>query len=738
MRFTPRQFIHGARAVLALAPLFLVTLPSLEAQETPVPAPAPRRVGPVPMPMNNPSRGGPPPGAFPMPSNGMPMVGVSDANTPPVTIDSMTGTVGPLKFGDLTVDAALDLLEQWTGRIVLRTQQLPATSLVLSINHPIPKSEAVQALETELSLNQIGIAPMGDHFLKVTPLAQVRSEAPELIEGSTLSLPPSGRVAVKLFEFQYLTASEIMPQLATLLSPGIGAAPVVVDKANSALITDTIANLQRIERLIRELDKPNLTKLVPHFYNLSNAKASDVANSIKGLLTGSLATQMGNSVTIQPDDRTNQLIILCDARQQPFFDQLIDKLNSTGDSNTRQEVIPLKHAVSKDIATLLTSLVTGRKQATQNSNVGGQTAVQQAAGRRQNPPGAAPNAPTSPAALIQSIAAESVTEFSPLLTVLSEDRTNSLVVAGTVDDIAIIRQLVSKIDILLAQVRIEALIVEVNLKDNASSGISQLGLAVSGGKLVGFAASDGISTIGGNPAAATTTTPATTAPSGFASFGSNYDLTAVLQLNSSPRKSFSTVLQAPTIVTTHNQEATIFVGESLPIITNFLDTGAATGTATGNSNAFNSTVSYKDIGVQLKVKPLIGNDGAIELQISTEVNDVLDQVNIGGNSQPTITKRTTESFVSARNGDIVVLGGLQLRKRAKSSSRLGPIPFIGDLLGARNRNEERDDLVFFLRPYILTNTPVDTDHILKGMQKGKDGEEMQRLLDQNAPKSGTN
>jgi general secretion pathway protein D len=751
MRFHPSLNSCRLLSVSLLIPVFAVLAGPAGAQPVPT---HPGNASSMPVPSKDSSRilTGP----MPTPaSEGQlrpsPMPGTQADGTPSTTslmapsAADTSGTVGPLKFGDLTVDAALDLLEQWTGRIVLRPQSLPATSLVLSIPHPIPKAEAVQALDTLLTINQIAVAPMGDKFLKVTPLAQIRSEAPELIEGSTLGLPVSGRVAVKLFEFKYLTASEFMPQLATLLSPGIGAAPVVVDKANAALVTDTISNLQRIEKLIAELDHPSLTKLTPHFYSLTNAKASDVANSIRTLIGGSLAPQIGTSVTIQPDDRTNQIIVLCDARQQPFFDELIDKLNSKGETNTRQEVIRLKHAVSKDVATLLTQLVAGRKQATTSGT--GQPGAQQPASPRRPAAGANPAAPggavtpaNAVATALQSISNEgAVTEFSSLLTILSDDRSNSLVVSGTVDDINIVRELVSKIDILLAQVRIEALICEVSLTDNSQTGIGALGLLVSGGRLVGFngtlgPTSNPSATIGGAPV----TVNGTTTTSTYATFGAGYELSAALGLNATPRKDYVTVLQAPTIVTTHNQEATIFVGESLPIITNFLDTGTSGTTNTGvGSSAFNSTVSYKDVGVQLKVKPLIGQDGAIELQISTEVNDVLGSVGIGGNSQPTITKRTTESFISAHDGDIIVLGGLQTRKDEHHTSRLGPIPLIGDLFGARSKTVVRDDLVFFLRPYILTNTPADTDKILDRMEQGKQGSEMRKILgtDQPPPKS---
>ena len=90
-----------------------------------------------------------------------------------------------------------------------------------------------------------------------------------------------------------------------------------------------------------------------------------------------------------------------------------------------------------------------------------------------------------------------------------------------------------------------------------------------------------------------------------------------------------------------------------------------------------------------------------------EISDVGDPVTIDGNVQNVILKRTTSSFITAKSGEILVLGGLQKRTHSKSTSRLGPIPILGDLLGARSRSEVRSELVFFLRPTVLTSTPAD-------------------------------
>ena len=111
--------------------------------------------------------------------------------------------------------------------------------------------------------------------------------------------------------------------------------------------------------------------------------------------------------------------------------------------------------------------------------------------------------------------------------------------------------------------------------------------------------------------------------------------------------------------------------------------------------------------IQLSVKPLIGPNGSVQLEIKQEVNDVLGEITIDGNPQPRIGRRSTESFVSVRSGEIIVLGGLQRSSVSRSTSRLGPIPIIGDLLGARNRGKSRTDLLFFLRTTVLTDPEKD-------------------------------
>ena len=616
--------------------------------------------------------------------------------------------VGPIKLPDADIDTVLGLLEIYTGRSILRPQQLPTATYRLVIDKKIPKSEAVLALETILALNQVGVAPLGDKFLKVVALSQVKTEAPEMISSSTFELPPSGRIATKLFQLNFLRVNEFIPQMTPLLSPGVANGVVPLDKANAALITDTISNLQRVELLINELDKPVMTGLTPKFYTLRNgAKASDIVNKLRAMFQGPLQNQLGTSISYSADDRTNQVILLADARQVPLFDELIAKLDVRSDPNTRNEVIYLKHASAKEVAPLLSQLVSGQT-----------TAAQRAGGGPRNPnTPIVPNQPDPAAPQVEALPAlaDGTNEFSNLVTILADERSNAVVVSGTVDDIRLIRDLVDKVDILLAQVRIEVIIAEVTLNDSHRTGVSALNLNVREDAVHGTHISDFTGEVAGWEIAKGVINP--------------LELNAILGNTGS--KGNVKILSAPTIVTTHNKEAQILVGQSQPIITGSTRT-PLTATAPGIDSPFASTsqVTYKDIAIDLKVTPLIGEDGNIQLKISQKVDDILDTIVIDENEQPIIGRREATSFVNVHDQEMVVLGGLQRSRKSRNRAKLGfffEIPIISHIFGGRQNEEQRTELLLFIRPIIM-RPENDTADVTSQINKLSNKEQINQFL----------
>jgi general secretion pathway protein D len=655
------------------------------------------------------------PAAAPSPA---PVAGVAAA----VPLPGLSGSdqVGPVILRDETVAQVLDLMQRWTGKSILRPQALPASVYTLSLPASITRDEALLAIETLLNLNGIAVIQQGDKFLKVVPNLVAKSESPALIAGSTLTLPPSGRIATKIYTLKHANAQEFVTQIISGLNTTLASPPIYFGRNNAFLVTDSITNLQKIEKLVEQLDKPQLDLVVTKSYTLKNAMATDMVAKLTAMLrtpqvaSGGAPFRLSTGTTFLADERTNRVLLMGSADQHDFFDKLIDTLDQKSNPNTKTDVIFLRHADAQQVATLVTSLVTG--QTTAASRAG--NTVRNTTLNRTPTPVAAPGA--AGAAGPSQMGAD---EFSSNLTVLPDVRSNSVVVSGTNDDLRLLHDLIDKVDIVLPQVRIEVVIAEVKLSDNESNGFNTLGLTVTNGKLVGIGGTGAGFGVNGANAISTTNLPANTTQVGGSqgTLGVNSSLSATIGLVTTPRKGDLKILSVPAITTTHNKEATLFVGESRPVIT-----GSTLSTTTGAST---STVSQRDIGITLKVLPLIGKDGAVQLQVSQSVEDILGTTILDGNDQPIIGRRTTDSYVSAMSGEIVVLGGLQRTVTTKSTSRLGPIPIIGDIFGSSTNLEEKQELIIFLRPYVLNSSAVDNLDALSRATSNANGAEVKKILD---------
>jgi len=626
----------------------------------------------------------------------------------PVSTLSPNDKVGPVSLRDDTVAQVLDILQKWTGKTVLRPQALPPNLYTLNLPVGATRAEALLAIETLLNLNGVAVIQQGDRFLKVVPNNVAKSESPSLIMESTLNLPSSGRVASKIFVLKHANGQEVVTQIASMLNATLATPPVYFGRNNAILVTDSIMNLQKIETLLNQLDRPQLDVVATKMYNLKHAIATDVVNKLTLLLRSPAQTagapfRLSTGTSFTADERTNRIILIGSADQHTFFDNLIETLDANADPNTMTDVIFLRHANATEVATLLTQLITGQTKATTTASGGKSTTGT----NRVTTPAA--NATAAASAANASSSQNGADEFSSMTTVLADVRSNSIVVSGTKDDLRLLRLLIDKVDVVLPQVRVEVVIAEVTLTDADTSGISALGMNVSSGKLIGVSSTFGGGTLAGNGSA-------------FATLAAGNDLSGIIALSTTPTKSDTRILSVPTITTTHNKEATLFVGESRPVITGTQSTAGTSGLVSS------STVSQRDIGIQLKILPLIGKDGSVQLQVTQQVEDILGQVTLDNNLQPIIGRRSTDSFVSAMSGEIIVLGGLQRTQSLNDANRLGPIPFLGDLFGSSTKSTTRTELVIFMRPYVLNNSAVDNINAINRINATPIGEDVKKVI----------
>ncbi len=162
------------------------------------------------------------------------------------------------------------------------------------------------------------------------------------------------------------------------------------------------------------------------------------------------------------------------------------------------------------------------------------------------------------------------------------------------------------------------------------------------------------------------------------------------------------ILSCPMIVTTHGQDAEISIEEQHPYITSAI-------TDTANPTATRSTIDYMDVGINLKVKPFVGTDQVVRIEITQKVNSISRYTIIDSNPSPVVSQRMAKSIISVKNNEVIVLGGLQQTDIAETDGGvwlLSDIPLIGQLFRPSKATEKRRDLIMFVRPRIIMSQNV--------------------------------
>jgi general secretion pathway protein D len=182
------------------------------------------------------------------------------------------------------------------------------------------------------------------------------------------------------------------------------------------------------------------------------------------------------------------------------------------------------------------------------------------------------------------------------------------------------------------------------------------------------------------------------------------------------------VLSTPQLLTLDNEEAKIVIGQNVPFPTGQY---ASTNGSTSSVNPF-TTVERKDVGLTLRVRPQINENGTIKMQIFQEVSNV-DASTRGDLNGPTTNKRSIESSVLVEDGSIVMLGGLLQDDYSNTNEKvpgLGDIPVVGNLFRNEVRKRTKTNLMVFIRPVVLRDGVVteafaaDRYDTIRGIQQG--------------------
>jgi general secretion pathway protein D len=289
-------------------------------------------------------------------------------------------------------------------------------------------------------------------------------------------------------------------------------------------------------------------------------------------------------------------------------------------------------------------------------------------------------------------------------TVYADVATNSLVISAPTGTYNNLRAVIEQLDVRRAQVFIEALIVEVQADKAAEFGIQWQvldGLARSNTQGFGgtnFGTTGNILGVAADP---------TTAGRGLnvglvqgaIQIGKNQYFNLGLLARALQNDISANILSMPTLLALDNEEARFSGGQNIPFLTGQY---ATTGGSNNSVTPF-QTIERRDVGLTLKVKPLITEGGTIRLQLYQEVSNIIDSAAVA-QGLGSINKRVLESNVMVDDGQIVVLGGLLQEGFTSTADKvpvLGDAPFIGNLFRTDSRKRTKTNLMIFLRPTVV-------------------------------------
>jgi general secretion pathway protein D len=277
--------------------------------------------------------------------------------------------------------------------------------------------------------------------------------------------------------------------------------------------------------------------------------------------------------------------------------------------------------------------------------------------------------------------------------IVPDPRSNKLLIFANKRDMAMITNIVAKVDVLLSQVLIEAVILEVNIGDTLNYGVSAAQRAKQfSPDFFGAGAMNN-----GQGLFSTLTNFPSQSPAGFTyagTFGNSFDV--AVQAIATDRK--ANVISRPRIQTSHAIPGDIFVGETRPYITGFSDYSF------GSSLSTRSTVQEKVIGLTLSVTPFITPEGFVVMELAQQFDSFKGNLQVEGNPYPLVDSRMAQSTLTVRNGDLIMLGGFITDSHTKSKSGvplLKDIPGLGALFRSTSSESTRTELIILMKATVL-------------------------------------
>ena len=536
---------------------------------------------------------------------------------------------------------------------------------------PVSKAELYDLFLSILDVHGYTAVRSGA-VVRVIPNKNARSSPVDVISGTS---DINAEYVTQVIRLDNVSAAKLIPVLRPLVPQQAHMAAYA--PSNAIIISDIRANIDRMEKIIASMDQSAVkeTEIIKLRYGVS----TDVVEMLKTLEKSRAGegADASKEATLVADKRTNSVVVTADELSIERIKSLIDYLDIPLEQSGNVRVMYLEYADATEVAEVLTRVMQNLSRLDD-----------EASGR--------------------SRAANSAKS-----TIEADAGTNSLIITADTDEMAALESVIARLDIRRAQVLVEAIIVEMEIVEGRELGLQWLFANDSG--LYGSNISSSSAQQARNAAIAQAIIPEDSASEDIGvrdlagalsqvpgtTFGwgvVDEGLTMSVILNALESQGNANILSTPSLLTLDNEEAFITVGQQVPFVTgSYTNTGAANGVA----NPF-QTIQRENVGVTLQVTPQINEGDSVVMDIVQEVSSISQQVLSA--SDVITNERKIETKVLAKDGDIVVLGGLvkdDVQDSQQGVPLLSDIPVLGRLFRSDVVSVTKSNLLVFIRSTII-------------------------------------
>lgn len=578
----------------------------------------------------------------------------------------LTGNVLAERFDldmqDVDISEFINTVAKLTGKTIVVDSRVKGKISVES-HRKLDADELYQIFLLQLGVEGYSAIEVGDGILKVIPNQAAKIEGID-VQGSSSRLGRSESIVTRIAQLQNADADELVKSLRPLVDNKVGVITSYAD-SNIILITDRESNVRRLMSIVTAVNSVD-TQLM-ETVALQHSSAQEIESILTKVLSQQTRKRGAAKPVVAADPRTNTLILFGDEDSRSYLRRLVADLDSEVRNQSNIRVRYLKYSKAADIAPVLKSisdtLIKGDEVAKSASN------------------GAA-----------------------SLINIEAHDQTNSIVMSGSPHIIDDLESVIVDLDIRRAQVLVEAIIIEVTdsrakelgvqwLFQGEDSGTTPVGGVNFSGGASGTGSTPGIvSLLAGDDVAAAAASGIKGAAIGLGKISDGaFSFASLVTALASDTE--SNILSTPSLLTLDNEEASILVGQEIPVVT------GSTASST-NTNPF-QTITRQEVGIKLLFTPQINEGDAVQLNIEQEVSSLSPSTDA---ADVITNKRTISTTVLVNDGATIVLGGLiddQVSEQSAKVPLLGDIPILGRLFRSDSTSKVKSNLMVFIRPTIV-------------------------------------